>query len=38
MSMHPLWKLSRKAANGSEIDKEDFVWKILKIQLLKMSK
>lgn len=33
--MHPLQKLRVKAANDNEIDKEDFAWRILKIQLVK---
>lgn len=33
--MHPFQKLHVKAANDNEIDKEDFAWRILKIQLVK---
>lgn len=34
MHMHPLQKLHPIAANDKEIDKENFVWRILKIELL----
>jgi len=38
MHLHPLQKLHVKAANDNEIDKEDFAWRILKIQLVKKKK